>query len=105
MKTEQLCLKKYDRSNVDRDLFPLRSLMQLMDEGILVHAKSDRERHYIKGRNNEGMRVHISWCRHQGCYEAAINAMSRNTPQQSIKFTIDDLMKSNFLKPRLNSAE
>lgn len=76
--------------------------MELMDEGILVHTTSNRDRHYIKGRNNEGMRVHISWYRHQGHYEAVINAMSTNTPQHSIQFTIDDLMKFNFLKNRLN---
>lgn len=93
MKTEQLCSKRYDRSNVDRDLPPLRALMELMDESILVHATSNREQHYIKSRNNEGIRVHISWYRRQGHYEAVINAMSTNTSQHSIQFTIDDLMK------------
>ena len=101
MKTEQLCSKKYDRSNVDRDLPQLRVLLEMMDEGDLVHATSNRERHYIKGRNNDGKRVHVSWHRHQGCYEAVVNAMSPNIPQYSIQFTIDNLMKFNFLKNRI----
>jgi hypothetical protein len=101
MKNEQTCSKRYDRSKVDRDLYALRALLELMDAGTLVHATSNRERHYIKGRDNNGMRVHIQWHRHQGYYEAVVNALSTKTPQHYIQFTIDDVMKCNFLKHRL----
>ena len=105
MKYEQTCPHRYDRSNVDRDLEPLRTLFELMDEGVLVHATNNRERHYIKGRNNDGMRVHIVWYRHQRIFEATINALSTKCPQSTIEFTIADLLEFNFLNNRLTPAE
>lgn len=84
---------RFDRSNVDRDLDALHFLYERLNDCVLRHATSNRERHQIEGRSAAGEKLIIKWRRHQQVYEATIYPKNSSTPPISFEFTADEFSK------------